>query len=225
MHKFIICIGVPRTATSFLYQLFRDCTDCSYAKIKETNYFLDLKGTKKSYEKLFERRSEVFFECSPAYFSSMESLIKIKHELVNPEIIFCSRNIKERFISQYKHHYEIINKKYPNFNEYCADAFVNSNDWFHPNYNLRCSNYKKILSDLLEVFPIDKVHHLSQDELKNNPDKWVSRVENISQVKFKKWKQKNKTNHTKPTKEIFEFTEELNKELESYESDFHNYTY
>ena len=42
-------------------------------------------------------------------------------------------------------------------------------------------------------------------------------------MKFKKWKQKNKTNHTEPTKEIFEFTEELNKELESYESDFHNY--
>ena len=93
MKKFIICIGVPRTATSFLYQIFRDCSDYSFTPVKETNFFLNEGSrTMEEYLKNFEIRSDNFFECSPAYFSSLDALRVIGSTLDEPEIIFCTRD-------------------------------------------------------------------------------------------------------------------------------------
>lgn len=221
MKKFVICIGVPRTATSFLYQLFRDCSDYSFTPIKETNFFLSEEPLSlEEYIKNFEIRSDNFFECSPAYFSSLSSLEKICSTLNEPEIIFCTRNTKDRFISQYKHHAESISKYFPTFEKYCNNAESFSKDWFHPNYNFRASNYKKIFQDLLEIFPIDKIHHLSHDDLVANKQSWVMKVEEIAECSLSGWDKKQKTNQSAKLEEPLQIPRKLEEILDNHQDEF-----
>jgi len=221
MKKFIICIGVPRTATSFLYQMFRDCSDYSFTPVKETNFFLhEGSRTKKEYLKNFEIRSDNFFECSPAYFSSLNALKNICSTLNEPEIIFCTRDTKDRFISQYKHHAELISKYFSTFEEYCENAENFSKDWFHPNYNYRASNYKSIFQELLGIFPLDKIHHLSHDDLVSNKKDWVMKVEEIANCSFSGWDKKKKTNQSVQLEEPLEIPAKLQKTLEDFQDEF-----
>jgi hypothetical protein len=221
MKKFVICIGVPRTATSFLYQLFRDCSDFSYTPVKETNFFLSTNSeTIEEYLKHFEIRSDNFFECSPAYFSSQDALKKISFTLSEPEIIFCTRDIKQRFISQYKHHIKTISKYFSSFEDYCENATTFSNDWFHPNYNYRASNYKRIYQDLLGIFPLDKIHHLSHDDLVSNKESWIMKIEEIAKCSFEGWDKKSKTNQSKDIKDDLIIPSKLAKVLENHQDEF-----
>ena len=229
MNKFVICIGVPRTATSFLHQLYRDCSNYSYTYIKESNFFIHNKNTKKrkvdNYLKLFNRRSDNYFECSPAYFSSYIALNGIKDCLVEPEIIFCTRNVKDRFISQYNHHIEKISPNFPTFEAYCESAFNESKDWFHPNYNLRCSEYLKTYLTLLKIFPKKNIHHLSFEELEYNPENWIKKIEKISECKFDNWERKKKTNQAKKVHEEYILPNKLNRRLENLEKNFLNFIF
>jgi hypothetical protein len=228
MNKFVICVGVPRTATSFLYQLYRDCSNYSYTPVKESNFFVHNINISKNeindYFELFEKRSDSFFECSPAYFSSYKALKSINKHLESPEIIFFTRNVKDRFISQYNHHLDKISQNFPTFESYCENAFIRSNDWFHPNYNLRCSNYLKAYKILNKIFPKDRVHHIRYEELGHDPENWIKKIEKISDCNFIGWNKKNKTNQSINKNTELIFTKRLEKRLEKFEKEFLEYT-
>ena len=224
MKRFVICIGVPRTATSFLYKLFRDCSNFSYTPTKETNFFLNEDSRNiDAYLKNFDIRSNNFFECSPAYFTSIDALKNMNIVLSEPEIIFCTRDTKLRFISQYKHHIKTISKYYSSFDEYCENANVFSNDWFHPNYNYRASDYKKIFLDLIEIFPIDKIHHLSFEEMIENKTAWIERIEEIAQCSFNNWDEIKKTNQSKTYEKSLILPPKLEKELQNFQNIFSDF--
>ena len=95
-----------------------------------------------------------------------------------------------------------------------------SKDWFHPNYNYRASNYKSIFQELLEIFPLDKIHHLSHDDLVSNKKDWVMRVEEIANCSFSGWDKKKKTNQSVQLEEPLEIPAKLQKTLEDFQDEF-----
>lgn len=99
-------VGVPRAATTTLYEALKRHPNVFMSPEKETGFFLK-EGTKdfSEYLDLFEEAEDeaVVGEATPTYLYSKRAADDIYSNIVNPKILIQLRDPVERMISQYRH--------------------------------------------------------------------------------------------------------------------------
>ena len=97
----VFIVGPVRTGTTWLYDMLKENTDCSYIPGKEI-YFYDrsYKG-KGKYLSEFKRRGKVLVDVSPTYFSSDDARNRIKRDFPDAKIVVVKKSPVAIIVSQY----------------------------------------------------------------------------------------------------------------------------
>lgn len=158
-----ICVGPPKTATTWLYKCLEEHPDVCCAKLKETRYFSDKRHTKDTdYHDLFNhcKHKKVHFEATPNYLSYAGTPEKIFSYDKNVKIIIIVRNQIERAFSQYLHY---IHKKNIAKHQYSIEEHAQKS------VLVERGLYGKHLSRYLKLFPEHQIYLLNYSEIDRKP--------------------------------------------------------
>lgn len=164
-----IHIGPGRSGTTYIYKILKKHPDILLADgIKETNYFnYNYKKGINWYGNFFKGydRLKKWGEISNMYIFSPDALKRINNDLPNVKILVVFRNPYERIISVYKFRKK-IGQAESNFlltlNKY--PEIIDQN------------NYSKLYNQVFKNFSHEKVFVGFFDELRLNPQKFMSKI-------------------------------------------------
>lgn len=169
----VIGVGAGRCGTTTLYNILAKCPAVYVSPIKEVNFFGRPRISKDLYSLYFMGRAteEHVCEISPYYLTQDGVAAQIYSMLGPIRIIIQIRDPVERFMSHFRHHYDL--HKIEDFGNYAEMATSNirlpeinrSHNWFSPAKALAQSLYYDAIKNYVEIFGADNVLIIDYPEL------------------------------------------------------------
>jgi hypothetical protein len=160
----IFHVGPPKTATTWVYQCFREHPEIATSELDSIDYYnVNYHKTYSWYIRHFILNNEhkLLFDPSYNYLRSPFSAKRIARDNPNAKIIICLREPIERAFSHYWHE-----KKKGRYN-FTFDEILSNYDlfanWLEPGF------YSFHIERFLKYFPIEQLKIILFDDLKRNP--------------------------------------------------------
>lgn len=100
--KFVFFVGPVRCGTTWLYEMFKENTNCSYIKGKEIYYFeKETPFNKNDYLANFTHRDNFYIDISPTYIESSAVAMRIKKNFNNATIVVILKKTSDIAFSQF----------------------------------------------------------------------------------------------------------------------------
>jgi hypothetical protein len=200
-----VVAGVARAGTTTLYNLLKNHNQIYLPKIKETNFFSDVKSKDKddyilpkddkeyhtkiikdwsTYLNLFKNaraNEQLTGDISPSYMWDHNSAKRIKNKNDNAKIIITLRSPVERTISHYKMNYYIGHESEKNF----LKAIDKKDDgfWGGGNCYLRCSFYYDALKSFYDNFGVSNILVIIHEDWITNQIETLNRITEFLEIK------------------------------------------
>jgi len=180
MSQLAICVGPPKTATTWLYQCLKEHPEVCCSSTKETGFF----GNKKNCQGITEYKSfftdcadkKIWFEATPHY-ASYEGTAKLIHKYDSgAKLIFIVRNPIERAFSQYTHYLRKNNLK--------RDSLSLQELIERDNRVIERGLYGKNLDGFLNFFSPTQIMFINYRDIKDNPKKVINEVCEFLEVSY-----------------------------------------
>jgi hypothetical protein len=158
----IFFIGPVRCGTTWLHEMFKKHTSCSYIPGKEI-YFLEkanADGLIEDYLSKFHHRSNVYVDISPTYFASESIAKKIKAAFPDSIIVIIKRNPVAIAISQYRY------IKRNGISNCTFDEFISKSAFANIRKRFMYSVYLPIWK---QIFRNDQIIYLDYEDFKIDP--------------------------------------------------------
>jgi hypothetical protein len=158
----IFFIGPVRCGTTWLHEMFKKHTSCSYIPGKEI-YFLEkanADGLIEDYLSKFHHRSNVYVDISPTYFASESIAKKIKAAFPDSIIVIIKRNPVAIAISQYRY------IKRNGISNCTFDEFISKSAFADIRKRFMYSVYLPIWK---QIFRNDQIIYLDYEDFKIDP--------------------------------------------------------
>jgi hypothetical protein len=160
--KMVFFIGPVRCGTTWLHEMFKEYTSCSYIPGKEIYFFEkdNADGLIDNYFSKFHHRSNIYVDISPTYFASESVAKKIKAAFPDSVIVIIKRNPAKIAISQYKY----IKR---NGTSKCTfDEFLSKNTFTDIRKRFMYSVYLPVWK---QIFRDDQIIYLNYEDFKVDP--------------------------------------------------------
>lgn len=180
-------IGIEKAATYWVADCLREHPEVCFAKQKEVAFFNEfdqhfLKHNNPRYERGIDWYASFFKKCdgnkkqgeyTPTYLYSLEAAKRIKKHFPKVKLICTLRNPVKRAFSQYLHDKSIGILDVMSFEQAIKK---------HPNY-IEKGYYAKYLKHWFKHFKKSQILILFTDDIKNNPQKEISKVYKFLKLK------------------------------------------
>lgn len=158
-----IGIGVPKAATSWIYQCLSEHPDICMAEPKETQFLLsEEERSVAEYAQHFQHCNEekVRGEYSPKYLFSEQALRRIKQHYPEAKLVVCLRNPIERAISLYYYRSSKGRNTLPTLHEQIQQA---------PKDYIEHGKYYTHLSKYLKEFSREQIYIIVYEDIEKDP--------------------------------------------------------
>ena len=185
-YPFLICPGVQKSGTTYLYNLLKQSGDFCFSVYKETHFFAHDSKYEAGIEAFYKRfkpneKTKYLADFSQSYLSDQESLIRIKKHLGdNVKMILILRDPVKRAFSNYRM-LLLEGRENRSFHDVIMSEI---------NKNEVCRNiatrglYAEQLDNLLKLFSPEKIMMLEFSEFTDNPEKAVSEIFNFTGIEM-----------------------------------------
>lgn len=173
VRQHFIGIGVPKSATRWIFECLNEHPDVCASRPKETHFFLEPHSDTTGYAQYFShcKAEPVTGEFSPRYLYSDTALNETAHHYPNARLIVCLRNPVDRLISRI-----LFNQSRGQHRDVSLEATIEKMLGNQEHEMMHYGRYASYLQRWLAVFPRKQVLILIYEDIEKDPRAFIQRV-------------------------------------------------
>jgi len=185
--KVLICPGVQKSGTTYLYELLQQYPEIKFSRRKEMHFFTRKINEEKLYNKFLKhfknkKEGDILADFTPEYLPKFETIKKIHKTFKNNvKFIIILRNPVNRAYSHFLMKYT-KGKERRSFQE-CIESEINDSTSYLT--YLGRGKYYNQLKNLEKYYNKESFHIMIFEKLINEPEKYIDEILKFMQIKTK----------------------------------------